>query len=205
MIADPIAGALWSGPPFESRVWRSITENRNAGSPAWLPQFRDSRFVRFMNQNGPTVPADTPWGPTRVVYLQYASDPIVLFGYRDAYQRSVWMNPPRGPDVSPYLRWYPVVTMLQLALDMAVATGTAMVMFTRRSTMSMPGLPWPISATGPPTNSRGSRIILERRRGRQPTPTAVTTIPMATGEGRADDGQAIRFDVHRNMKGLCDV
>jgi uncharacterized membrane protein len=126
MIADPIAGALWSGPPFESRVWRSITENRNAGSPAWLPQFRDSRFVRFMNQNGPTVPADTPWGPTRVVYLQYASDPIVLFGYRDAYQRSVWMNPPRGPDVSPYLRWYPVVTMLQLALDMAVATGTPM-------------------------------------------------------------------------------
>ena len=77
-----------------------------------------------MNQNGPTVPADAPWGPTRVVYLQYASDPIVFFDYRDAYQRPVWMSAPRGPDVSPYLRWYPVVTMLQLALDMAVATGT---------------------------------------------------------------------------------
>jgi uncharacterized membrane protein len=126
MIGDPIAGALWSGPPFESRVWRSITENRNEGSPAWLPEFRDGRFVRFMNQNGPTVPADTPWGPMRVVYLQYASDPIVLFGYRDAFQHSAWMSAPRGPDVSPYLRWYPVVTMLQLALDMAVATGTPM-------------------------------------------------------------------------------
>ena len=33
-------------------------------------------------------------------------------------------NAPRGPDVSPELRWYPVVTMLQLALDMAVATTT---------------------------------------------------------------------------------
>jgi uncharacterized membrane protein len=126
MIGDPIAGALWSGPPFESRVWRSITENRNEGSPAWLPEFRDGRVVRFMNQNGPTVPADTPWGPMRVVYLQYASDPIVLFRYRDAYQHSAWMSAPRGPDVSPYLQWYPVVTMLQLALDMAVATGTPM-------------------------------------------------------------------------------
>jgi uncharacterized membrane protein len=125
-IGDPIAGALWSGPPFESRIWRSITENRNAGSPAWLPEFRDGRFVRFMNQNGPTVPRDAPWGPMRVVYLQYASDPIVLFDYRDAWRRPAWMNVPRGPDVSPELRWYPIVTMLQLALDMAVATGTPM-------------------------------------------------------------------------------
>ncbi|WP_426413995.1 alpha/beta hydrolase [Bradyrhizobium ganzhouense] len=126
MIGDPIAGALWSGPPFESRIWRSITDNRNPGSPTWLPEFRDGRFVRFMNQNGPTVPADAPWGPMRVVYLQYASDAITFFAYRDAYQAPAWMNAPRGPDVSPELRWYPIVTMLQLALDMAVATNTPM-------------------------------------------------------------------------------
>ncbi|WGD49669.1 alpha/beta-hydrolase family protein [Bradyrhizobium sp. CB1650] len=125
-IGDPIAGALWSGPPFESRIWRTITANRNQGSPAWLPEFRDNRFVRFMNQNGPTVPAEAPWGALRVVYLQYASDPITLFAYRDAYQRPAWMAAPRGPDVSPELRWYPVVTMLQLALDMAVATSAPM-------------------------------------------------------------------------------
>lgn len=126
MIGDPIAGALWSGPPFESRNWRSITDNRNPGSPAWLPEFRDGRFVRFMNQNGPTLPADAPWGPMRVVYLQYASDAITFFAYRDAYRPPAWMNPPRGPDVAPELRWYPIVTMLQLALDMAVATNTPM-------------------------------------------------------------------------------
>lgn len=126
MIGDPIAGALWSGPPFESRNWRSITDNRNPGSPAWLPEFRDGRFVRFMNQNGPTVPADAPWGPMRVVYLQYASDAITFFAYRDAYRPPAWMSAPRGPDVAPELRWYPIVTMLQLALDMAVATNTPM-------------------------------------------------------------------------------
>ncbi|WP_018315811.1 alpha/beta-hydrolase family protein [Bradyrhizobium sp. WSM2793] len=126
MIGDPIAGALWSGAPFESRLWRSITANRNPGSPAWLPEFRDNRFVRFMNQNGPTVPADAPWGPMRVVYLQYASDAITFFAYSDAYRAPAWMSAPRGPDVSPELRWYPIVTMLQLALDMAVATNTPM-------------------------------------------------------------------------------
>ncbi|MDE5459763.1 alpha/beta-hydrolase family protein [Bradyrhizobium sp. CSS354] len=125
-IGDPIAGALWSGAPFESRIWRSITDNRNPGSPAWLPKFRDGRFVRFMNQNGPTVPPDTPWGPMRVVYLQYASDAITFFGYGDAYRAPAWMDAPRGPDVSSELRWYPIVTMLQLALDMAVATNTPM-------------------------------------------------------------------------------
>jgi uncharacterized membrane protein len=126
IIGDPIDGALWSGPPFESRFWRSITADRNAGSPAWLPEFRDGRFVRFMNQNGPTVPRETPWGPMRVVYLQYASDPITFFDYRDAFRPPAWLNAPRGPDVSPELRWYPLVTMLQLALDMAVATSTPM-------------------------------------------------------------------------------
>lgn len=126
MIGDPIAGALWSGAPFASRIWRAITDDRNPGSPAWLPEFRDSRFVRFMNQNGPTVPPDKPWGPMRIVYLQYASDAITFFAYRDAYQAPAWMNAPRGPDVSPELRWYPIVTMLQLALDMAVANGTPM-------------------------------------------------------------------------------
>lgn len=124
MIGDPIQGALWSGPPFESRVWRHITDARNPGSPAWLPEFRDGAFVRFMNQHGSPVPADTPWGPMRIVFLQYASDAITFFDFRDLYRRPAWMYPPFGPDVSPELRWVPVVTMLQLALDMSVSTET---------------------------------------------------------------------------------
>ncbi|MCC3263125.1 alpha/beta-hydrolase family protein, partial [Paenibacillus polymyxa] len=72
------------------------------------------------------MPADAPWGPMRVVYLQYASDPVTFFDYRDLYRPPAWMSAPMGPDVSPELRWYPVVTMLQLALDMAVGTATPM-------------------------------------------------------------------------------
>lgn len=126
MIGDPVEGALWSGPPFGSRLWRSFTEGREPDSPAWLPVFRDGRFVRFMNQNGGTVPADRLWGAMRVVYLQYASDAVTFFDYRDVYRRPAWLESPRGPDVSPQLRWYPMVTALQIALDMAVATTTPM-------------------------------------------------------------------------------
>jgi len=121
ILGAPPAGALWSGPPFTSRYWRIFTNERNEGSPAWLPEFRDSAFVRFMNQNGSTVPADAPWGPMRIVYLQYASDAITFFDYRDAYRKPDWMHEPRGPDVSPALRWYPIVSMMQLALDMLIA------------------------------------------------------------------------------------
>lgn len=126
MISDPIDGALWSGPTFQNMLWRSITHDRNEGTPAWLPEFHDGTLIRFMNQGGPTVPAETPWGPIRVVYLQYPSDPVTFFDPRGFYRPPAWMSGPSAPDVSPELRWYPIVTMLQLALDMMLAGTTPM-------------------------------------------------------------------------------
>jgi len=124
ILGDPFAGALWSGPPYSSRLWRWLTDRRNPGSPAWLPRFRDRSFVRFMNQHGedPSSAPNAAWGPMRIVYLQYASDPVTFFDYRSFYREPDWMLPPRGPDVSRQLRWYPLVTLLQLALDMFMAT-----------------------------------------------------------------------------------
>jgi uncharacterized membrane protein len=58
----------------------------------------------------------------RIVYLQYASDPVTFFEYRSLYRKPDWMLSPRGPDVSPRLRWYPVITFLQLAADKFMAT-----------------------------------------------------------------------------------
>jgi uncharacterized membrane protein len=77
-----------------------------------------------MNQQGTTLPADAPWGVMRVAYLQYADDAIVFFDVRDAWRRPEWLYPPRGPGVTPALRWIPVVTMMQVALDMMLAMDT---------------------------------------------------------------------------------
>lgn len=124
VLGDPYQGALWSGPPFTSRLWRSITDSRNAGTPEWLPVFRDGSYARFTNQHNALKLPGAEWGPMRIVYLQYASDPITFFSSRDAYRQPDWMKVPRGPDVSPQLTWYPVVSMLQLALDLAMSTTT---------------------------------------------------------------------------------
>jgi uncharacterized membrane protein len=122
VIGDPYQGALWSGPPFPSRIWRSVTDDRVSGSPAWLPRFRDGSYVRFTSQENALAIPGAHWGPMRIVYLQYASDPVTFFDYRSLYREPEWMIAPRGPDVTSELRWYPVVTLLQLTLDMAMAT-----------------------------------------------------------------------------------
>jgi uncharacterized membrane protein len=126
VIGDPFQGALWSGPPFPSRTWRQTTDQRLPDSPAWLPRFRDSSVVRFTGQDNALHQAAAPWGPLRIVYLQYASDPITFFEPHSAFRAPAWLRGPRGPDVSPELRWYPLITFLQLGLDLALATTTPM-------------------------------------------------------------------------------
>lgn len=121
ILGDPIHGAVWSGAPFPSEKWRSLTDNRDAGSTEWLPVFQKGRFVRFMNQDGPPAGNTAQWGSVRFVYLQYASDAITFFDKSLLYQEADWMKSPRGPDVSPALRWYPVVSMLQVLIDMPLA------------------------------------------------------------------------------------
>jgi len=121
VIADPIQGALWSGPPFSSPIWSGATRNRNPGTPEWLPTYGDGAILRFTNQQNHLDDAPAPWGPMRLVFLQYASDPITFFTSDALWRKPDWMKAPVGPDVSPELRWYPVVTLLQLGLDMAIA------------------------------------------------------------------------------------
>lgn len=139
VIGDPFDGALWSGPPFQSRTWGQATRERLPGSPAWLPRLRAGSVIRFAGPRATAAPTTdtnvdataardpgTDWGPMRIVYLQYASDPITFFETRSAVRAPDWMTAPRGPDVSPELRWYPIITFLQLGLDMAIATTTPM-------------------------------------------------------------------------------
>ena len=120
IIQDPFHGALYSGPPFRKQTWRDITERRQEDSPAWLPVFRDGSVVRFANQDGGLEEAEAEWGHYRVAYLQYASDPVTFFDPDSFIREPEWMQEPRGPDVSESLRWFPIVTGLQLAADMGV-------------------------------------------------------------------------------------
>jgi uncharacterized membrane protein len=124
ILAEPFQGALWTGPPFPSELWQSLTAGRHPDSPVWLPRFRHGAVVRFMNQHGGLEVGDAVWGPVRIAYLQHASDPMTFFSVQSLYREPDWMREPRGPDVSRQLRWFPLVTMVQLAADMGVANTT---------------------------------------------------------------------------------
>ena len=121
VLQDPFQGALWVGPPFTSSIWRWATDNRQPGSPEWLPRFGNEKTIRFTNQGGGLDIPGIPWGPMRIAFLQHASDPIVFFSFSSLHTEPDWMKGKRGPDVSPIFNWYPVVTFLQLGMDMALA------------------------------------------------------------------------------------
>ncbi len=124
VIADPFHGALWTGPPFRGEHWRAVVASRHPASPVWRPRFRDGAVVRVMNQEGGLEHGEAAWGPFRIAYLVYGSDPMTFFSIDSLYREPAWMRAPRAFDVSPSLRWFPVVTTVQLLADMAVANTT---------------------------------------------------------------------------------
>ena len=123
VINDPVQGALWTGPPFPSQLWNLAVSERNPGSPYVLPLVGTGELVRFTSHFGGLERTTTPWGRLRIVFLQHASDAIVFYEPESVWRAPEWMREPRAPDVSPLMRFIPVVTQFQLALDMALALG----------------------------------------------------------------------------------
>lgn len=122
VFEDPIQGGVWSGPPFPSTVWTRAVTYRNASSPMWLPTFRDGSMIRFTGRESSLPEGGSRWGPMRFVYMQHASDPMTFFSKDLLYRRPDWLVGERGPDVSPYLKWCPIVTFLQIGFDLPMAT-----------------------------------------------------------------------------------
>ncbi|MBW4722478.1 alpha/beta-hydrolase family protein [Saccharothrix sp. SC076] len=114
------SGALWVGTPNSTAVWAGITADREPGSPERLPVVGGGAAVRFASR-----PADLdlpgPWGPSRVVYLQHATDPVVWWSPDLLTTPPEWLEEPLAPDVSPEMRWLPAVTFWQLTIDLVFA------------------------------------------------------------------------------------
>jgi uncharacterized membrane protein len=114
-------GALFSGPTFNNTMRDAITENRDPGSPEWLPIYDEGAHVRFAARPDNLGRPEAPWGTPRIAYLQHASDPIAWWTPDLLFAEPDWLREPRGYDVSGDMNWIPVVTFLQVAADMAVA------------------------------------------------------------------------------------
>ncbi len=120
LVNDPIDGALWVGPPFTSAFWQYVQNARANGSPWVLPRIGDGSFIRYAN-HFVDASEGAAWGDIRIVFLQYSSDPIVFYDPRSLWRAPPWMLDPPAPDASAHIRFMPVVTQFQLAVDMALA------------------------------------------------------------------------------------
>ena len=114
-------GALFSGPTFNNTMWLAATDNRDKGSPEWLPIYQDGQNVRFSAQPQNLARPAAPWGNPRIVYLQHASDPIAWWTPELLFSEPDWLREPAGGDRPSDMFWFPIVTFLQVSADMAVA------------------------------------------------------------------------------------
>jgi uncharacterized membrane protein len=122
-LRSHVDGALLVGPTFANPIWKRLTAEREQGSPQWLPRLPAQTGVSFARTPADLAGVtDSPAG-ARVVYLQNASDPVTWWNIELTYSRPPWTRAPRAPDRSPALRWFPFVTFLQTAADLANSLG----------------------------------------------------------------------------------
>jgi uncharacterized membrane protein len=122
-IQNRTDGVLWAGPPNFNELWGGLVEDREDGSPEWLPVYQDGRTVRFADEAPDLQEPAGPWEEPRVAYLQNASDPIVWWSPRLILNHPDWLRGERGPDVSPSMVWLPFVTFWQVSADLVFSTG----------------------------------------------------------------------------------
>lgn len=122
-IRATVDGVLWMGPPNSNRIWRSLVERRDPGTPATDPVYADGLLVRF-SENPAEFRGDTsPWIPPHVLYVQHATDPVVWWSPDLLFERPPWLSEPPGKGRHPGMFYMPVLTFFQVTSDLGNAIG----------------------------------------------------------------------------------
>lgn len=125
-IVNSVDGILLAGPPNFNPLWSAFTERRDPGTPEVQPEYSGGAVIRFAN-SAADVQAfaqtldEESWGPTRVLYLQHPSDPVVWWSPSLIFREPDWLEEEPGFDRLPAMRWMPVITFLQISADLPMA------------------------------------------------------------------------------------
>ncbi|GAB2620594.1 membrane protein [Paractinoplanes abujensis] len=111
-------GILLEGPMFANPVHRELTAGRAPGSPVWDPSY-PGLPVEFSSESHELRDLTGP--PRKVVYMQNSSDPVVWWSPSLLWHKPEWLRGTRGPDVTPDMHWYPVITFWQTTVDLLFA------------------------------------------------------------------------------------
>ncbi len=129
-LTNEIDGAVWVGTPRLSHLWETLVGERHDGTTEGLPIIERGQHVRFMDYPE-TLSAGHPqaalygeWISPRIVFIQYASDPIVWWSPNMAYTAPDWMREPAGRDIARVPMWLPILSLWELSLDMPASNNT---------------------------------------------------------------------------------
>lgn len=121
-----VDGAVWTGTPSFTPLWREIASRSRPGAPAIAPIIEHGRHIRVV-----TRPQDLHrnyfgglyrrWEHPRVVYAQHPSDPVVWWRPSLLWEEPDWLRERVGHDVTPAMRWFPWITFWQIAADMPLS------------------------------------------------------------------------------------
>lgn len=119
-LANRTDGVLFAGPPNFNHLRGEFEQERDPGSMAAEPVFREGDVVRFSpNPSEPIEPTHAPWGERgRVLYLMHASDPVAWWSLDLIYAPPDWVREQPGQDVLGEMIWVPFVTFFQVTIDM---------------------------------------------------------------------------------------
>ena len=122
-IRATVDGVLWVGPPNSNRIWHSLVERRDPGTPVTEPVYADGLLVRFSEDPAELRDDDSPWIPPNVLYVQHATDPVVWWTPDLLFDRPAWLAEPPGKGRHPGMFYMPVLTFFQVTADLGNAIG----------------------------------------------------------------------------------
>lgn len=130
-------GGVFTGVPGFARNHSALTRAREEGSPQRLPLVDGGRHARFvahpdhLEHDYQGNPYTREWEEPRYVFAQHASDPVVWWEPSLIWRAPDWLKEPGSRDrpapraqrldVLNSLRWMPVVTWWQVAIDQLVS------------------------------------------------------------------------------------
>jgi uncharacterized membrane protein len=115
-VTAEIKRIIWVGPPSQSRLWKQWQADRSAG-PMWQPVIGDGLIARTYISAGELERAVPSNGPV-ITFSAHPNDPVVYWSPDLLLQKLDWLNQPLGPGVDPRMRWFPVITYLQVGMDL---------------------------------------------------------------------------------------
>ena len=90
--------------------------DRTSG-PAWDPVVGDGAITRVLVSASDTFEDDVKPAPT-IVYAAHANDPVVYWSPSILLRKPDWLDAPLGPGVSQHMTWFPIITFLQVGMDL---------------------------------------------------------------------------------------